>query len=232
MTMSVALFDIDGTLIDAGGAGRAAIARAADKLYGRLDLFDGIRFDGCTDRGICREALRHYLPHRCNEEEISRLIEAYVELLPAEIASAPRFQVFPGVELLLSSISAAGVLAGLGTGNVEKGARIKLERASLNPRFTFGGFGDDAEERGAILRCGLQRAERILGRPAREVWVIGDTPRDLAAGRAIGAKVALVATGHYGLDSLLPLGADLCVASLDDPRLRGAIAGGREPVSS
>ncbi len=220
--MDVALFDIDGTLVDTGGAGRRAIGRAAEALHGRRDLFDGVPFDGATDRAICRSALAR-LSRSFGEADIDGLLSAYVAMLADEVARSP-YGIFPGVRECVALFEQRGVLLGLGTGNVEAGARIKLARGDLNAPFAFGGFGSDAEDRALILRAGLSRAEALLGRAARDPWIIGDTPKDLAAGRAIGAKVALVATGRYGVEQLAAQEPDLCVASLADPRVL-ALAG-------
>jgi phosphoglycolate phosphatase-like HAD superfamily hydrolase len=222
--MDAVLFDIDGTLIGADGAGRQAITQAALELYGLPGFFDGIRFDGGTDRGICRAALARGLPERCNDAEIDRLLAAYVAQLEKTIASA-RYQIFPGVERLLGVLAKAGTTIGLGTGNVERGARIKLERGGLNPHFAFGGFGDDAEERSLILRRGLERAERLSGRPSARPWVVGDTPLDLQAARKVGARVILVATGSFGFAELESCKPELCVETLEDPRVEHALTG-------
>jgi phosphoglycolate phosphatase-like HAD superfamily hydrolase len=215
--LDVVLFDIDGTMVDTGGAGRRAIERAAASLYGREDLFQGVLFDGATDRSICRAALQR-LERPWQEEEIDRLLSAYLDLLGAEVEQSERYRVFPGVATLVHRLKASGALLGLGTGNLEKGARLKLERSGLNQAFAFGGFGDDAEERAGILRAGIRRAEELLGRPARQVWVIGDTPRDLWAAREVGAQVALVATGRYASSELMACNPDLCLETLQDER--------------
>lgn len=223
--MEAVLFDIDGTLIGADGAGRQAITAAALQLYGRPDFFDGIRFDGGTDRAICKAALRRGLPERCTEAEIDKLLAAYLAQLEQTIASSPHYQVFPGVEGLLARLAKAGATIGLGTGNVERGARIKLERGGLNPHFAFGGFGDDAEERSLILRRGLERAEKLQGRPVERPWVVGDTPLDLQAARKVGARVILVATGSYKFAELEACGPELCVQTLEDPQVPQALTG-------
>jgi phosphoglycolate phosphatase len=216
--VDLVLFDIDGTLVDTGGAGRRAIEGAARQLWGRPDIFDEVAFDGATDRAICRAAL-HHLDRPWDDAEIDRLLDAYVALLGPEVEKTARYRVYPGVEALAQTMAEAGVLLGLGTGNIEAGARVKLERGNLNRFFAFGGFGDDSEDRAALLRAGLRRGEAILQHRPRDPWVIGDTPRDHAAARAVGAKVVLVATGRYSMDELLACRPDLCVETLEDRRL-------------
>lgn len=228
--MDVVLFDIDGTLVDTGGAGRRAIGRAAEALHGRLDLFDGVAFDGATDRAICRSGLAR-LARLFAESEIDGLLEAYLAMLSDEVARSP-YAVYPGVRECIAGLERRGVLLGLGTGNIEPGARIKLARGDLNAPFSFGGFGSDAEDRALILEAGLARAAALLGRAPRDPWIIGDTPKDLAAGRAVGARVVLVATGRYGIEELASFEPDLCVASLEDPRVLALGASNGAPTRS
>jgi len=216
--VDLVLFDIDGTLVDTGGAGRRSIEQAAHDLFHRADIFEDVVFDGATDKAICRAAL-HHLEHGWDESDIDRLLDAYVALLGPAVEQSHRYRVYPGVESLIQKMVEAGVLLGLGTGNIEAGARVKLERGNLNRYFAFGGFGDDSEDRTALLREGLRRGEHILGKKARDPYVIGDTPRDHSAGRGIGAKVVLVATGRYTLSELAACGPDLCVETLEDPRV-------------
>jgi phosphoglycolate phosphatase-like HAD superfamily hydrolase len=225
--MDLILFDVDGTLLDTGGAGRRAINEAARMLYGQANLFDGILFDGATDQGVCRQALQKLgRPFHCSE--INKLMKAYLEVLAEEVSRSSRYRVFDGVEELISSFRKAGVLLGLGTGNMEAGARIKLRRGNLNHYFSFGGFGDDGEHRQDLLKAGIERGERLLGRKAGEPWIIGDTPRDYAAARAIGARVILVATGTYSFEELEALNPDICVRSLEDWRLYSLAAARKE----
>jgi len=216
--VDLVLFDIDGTLVDTGGAGRRAIEGAAKKLYGRPDIFDDVAFDGATDKAICRAALGN-LDRPWDDTEIDRLLDAYLALLAPEVERTARYRIFPGVEALAQAMTESGVLLGLGTGNIEPGARVKLERGGLNRFFAFGGFGDDAEERSALLRAGIKRAEAILGHKPRDAWVIGDTPKDHSAAKAVGARTVLVATGRYSMDELSACGPELCVETLEDKRV-------------
>lgn len=123
---------------------------------------------------------------------------------------------------LLDALAAhAHVAIGLGTGNLETGARLKLAHGQLWDRFAFGGYGSDAEDRGALLAEGARRGAERLGLPVARVRVvvIGDTPRDVRAGRAIGASVIAVATGGSPLPVLASHGPELAVATLADPRV-------------
>jgi phosphoglycolate phosphatase len=214
------LFDIDGTLIDGAGAGRRAFESAAGEILGRADILRRIRFDGMTDRSIARAAIEAVRPGvAASQDEISRLIEGYLSRVGPEVEASPRYRVLPGVRELLVRLSASQAVVGLCTGNVERGARTKLARGDLNQFFAFGGFGDDGEDREHVVRVALSRAEAHAKRTIepREVWVVGDTPRDLDAGRACGTRVLLVASGWHPFAELVSLGADQCVETLADP---------------
>jgi phosphoglycolate phosphatase-like HAD superfamily hydrolase len=146
------------------------------------------------------------------------VIEAYLARLERElIAAADRYVVYPGVvELLERAQGLEQVAVGLGTGNVERGARLKLQPGDLNRLFRFGGFGSDATERAEVLRIGATRGAALLQQPveACRVVVIGDTPRDVEAALAIGAECLAVATGNYARETLLESGAHLAVEDL------------------
>jgi phosphoglycolate phosphatase-like HAD superfamily hydrolase len=136
-----------------------------------------------------------------------------------ELASAGNYRVLDGVEALLPVLAARpDVFLALGTGNLEAGARLKLERSGLNSYFAIGGFGSDAEDRAEVLRIGVRRAEEKAGRrfDPRDVFVVGDTPHDVAAGRALGAVTVAVGSGHASREELLAAGPDHFLVSLAD----------------
>ncbi len=181
-------------------------------------------FAGMTDRMIVRKALEE-AGVEVTEATINATIARYLERLTAEVAAETvEYLVHAGIMEALDAVAAVGRSAvGLGTGNVERGARIKLSRVSLNERFDFGGFGCDAEDRSELIRIGAERGAARLGqtREACRVVVIGDTPRDIAAARAIGAEVIAVATGMVSVDGLAAHDPDHLFADLTD---RAALA--------
>lgn len=213
----VVLFDIDGTLISAHGAGRRAFERALRDLVGSEVELE-LTFAGGTDRGIARQGLE------CagvvvSEEIVHRLFDTYVEYLVDTMSEMAEYTVFPGVVDLLDELAGRqGLAIGLGTGNIERGARIKLARGGLNDYFDFGGFGCDAEERAELIGVGARRGAARLGVSIDEcrILVIGDTIRDVAAARAIGAECLGVATGGVSKEELRACGATSCVADLTD----------------
>lgn len=198
MRPTVLLFDIDGTLLETGGAGRRSMERAFDRCHARRDACASISFGGMTDRAICRAGLTA-IGAPITDEAIDALIAAYLEALADELAKTTSARVYEGVHAALDAAREAGAAIGLGTGNVEAGARQKLGRVGLADRFAFGGFGCDHELRSALLDVGAERGARLLGAPraACRVVVIGDTPKDIAAAQAIGAECIAVATGSF-----------------------------------
>lgn len=217
MRPTVLLFDIDGTLLLTGGAGRTAFARAFAEVTGRDDACDGFSFAGMTDLAIARLGLSA-VGRAVDEVTVARLFESYLAALQEEL---PRRQhtVFPGVRELLDKLAPARHCAiGLGTGNLRRGAEAKLRHVQLWDSFAFGGFGCDHEERAELLRAGAARGAERLGLPLSEcrVVVIGDTVRDVAAAHALGAECIGVETGGVSSAALRAAGAHAAVCDLRD----------------
>lgn len=222
----ILLFDIDGTLISCGGAGRRAFARAFEALHGHPDALDGVRLAGRTDPLIAEDTFRAVGRRGPSADEVERLFARYVSLLEAELAASAGFRVLPGASALVERASRAPHLVlGLATGNVEAGAFAKLRRAGLDGYFRFGGYGSDARLRADLVRCGVARgqalAEQALGRsvPASEVWVIGDTELDVQAAHAAGVRAVGVRVGSSDPEALEASGPELLVDDLADARL-------------
>jgi phosphoglycolate phosphatase-like HAD superfamily hydrolase len=214
---TVLLFDIDGTLVSTSGAGRRAIERTFARLYDRADACAKINFGGMTDRAIARSGLEA-IGVDATDAAIDALLEDYLGGLEDELSRAT-CKVHEGVEEAIAVGERAGFAVGLGTGNVERGARTKLRRVGLDQRFSFGGFGCDHELRHELLRRGAERGATLLGRSREDcrVVVIGDTPRDIAAAQAIGAESIAVATGGASLDVLVAANPTRAFASLAAP---------------
>lgn len=217
MRPTVLLFDIDGTLLSTGGAGRRAIDRAFELVHGRPDACRHLSFDGMTDRGIARLGLEA-INIAVDDAAIDQLLARYVDCLEAAVQSVPDHQyiVHTGMREAIEAGLAAGMAVGLGTGNVREGARVKLGRVKLFEKFSFGGFGDDHELRPELIRSGALRGAQKLGVTLVEarVVVIGDTPKDVSAAQAIGAESVGVATGGFTVDQLRASGATHAFESL------------------
>lgn len=215
------LFDVDGTLLLSGGAGAGALNIAFERIYGIPNAMRHVHPHGKTDELIVQEMFRSHLGRCGSESEVKVLLEKYVEILPIMVRDSRNFHLMPGVPGLLSYLrSRKDVLMGLGTGNIEEGARIKLSRGGLNKFFSFGGFVSDSGDRAELLEAGFQRGEQIIqkeyARKSIVRWVIGDTWRDVAAGRACGAKTVAVATGGDSLYELASASPDFLFATLED----------------
>jgi len=170
---TVALFDIDGTLIVTGGTGRRSVNRAFLKMYGRGDACDSFGFDGMTDRLIARMGLEA-IGVPATEEVIDAWLAEYLIALEDEVSRADgaSFRLLPGMQEAIAAAQAAEMAVGLGTGNVREGARIKLERVGVHHHFRFGGFGCDAEARPEVIRLGAERGAQQLGVPMASLCVL------------------------------------------------------------
>ena len=201
MTVLV-LFDIDGTILLAHGAGRRAVHRAMRDVFGATgpELHP---FDGKTDPQILHElgALAGIAPEVIHEKMIPAL-DRYYDYLESDITGAPEaVELLPGVPALLDALeSRSDIMLGLLTGNIEPGASLKLRAVNIAPeRFVVGAYGSDAPTRPALPAIAQSRASKRLGAelPGSHVVIIGDTPHDLTCGRGIGARAIGVETGRF-----------------------------------
>jgi len=210
------LFDIDGTLVHTGGAGVKAFGRAFASEFGVADGATQLKFAGRTDISLVREFFT-LQGIEATPQNFDRFFAAYLrwlqELIP-DCQGGACHGVLAFHEQLLALPEPP--LIGLLTGNIKRGARIKLDRFNLWEKFPFGGFADDHEERPKIAAAALRRGSEQFGRDLRgeEVLVIGDTPLDIHCGRAIEAKVLAVATGGASLAELQRHNPDWAVPDL------------------
>lgn len=218
--MRLFLFDVDGTLVSARGAGRRAIGRALEAVYGATGPIATYDFRGKTDPqivfdlmgavGLSAVEIAEHLPH---------FYDRYVEDLRDEIRRGGGVALMPGVAELVRRLGERvdGVL-GLLTGNIEAGAKIKLEPTGLLPHFRVGAYGSDAADRARLPAVAALRAENLAGRtisPDRVV-IIGDTPLDIACARAFGARAVSVATGGHRVEELAAHEPDFLFADFAD----------------
>lgn len=217
--MRVCLFDIDGTLLSSGGAGKAALDGALLEEFGVTVPIAPGSIAGRTDRSIARDQFAlHGIEY--TEQNWQRLQTAYLRRLPESLRTSTG-RVLPGIlELLQQLQSHGGVLLGLLTGNMSEGARIKLEHYRLFDYFRLGAYGDVHLHRDDIARdarrlvCGHLQEEVAPD----QVWVIGDTPHDVACARAIGARCLAVATGMHGVADLSVHQPDILLPDCSDVR--------------
>ena len=212
------LWDIDGTILHTGKAGETALGRAMEKIHGFNQGLSGLEIAGRTDKWIVEQLLaRADRPN--GPEEITRFLDVYVELLAEEL---PRRNggLHPGVMgILEEGHRRPDIVQALLTGNIEKGARLKLTRYGVNHFFEFGAFADDSPVRNELGPHAQRRARERHGEefPPERIFIIGDTPHDVACARAIGAKAVAVATGSFSEQELRDCGADAVFADLGHP---------------
>lgn len=220
MTQQLVLFDIDGTLVLTGGAGKRGMTRAFEALFGVADAFATIPLAGRTDTSILADALERYgVPFTARD--ISAFRVRYLECLREEVAQTTAGkQVLPGILPLLRALEMSPeAFLGLLTGNYAEAAEVKLGHFNLWRYFRCGAFGEDAHDRNHLVPIALDRA-RACGLPsaieADRVVVVGDTPRDVACAHAHGARIVAVATGEYSADQLIDAGADVVFEDFSD----------------
>lgn len=216
--MRLVLFDIDGTLIDSGGAGVRSLDLALKDLFSIENGFHGISMAGKTDTQIIKEGIiKHGLSANGT---IDAVIKAYLNYLRREINN-DRKHVKPGIYEALEELKPLQDLGlGLLTGNIEQGARIKLEPFRLNEYFPSGAFGSDDEDRNNLLPIAVKRFEELFQQKIEpdNCIIVGDTPRDVECAHIYGAICIAVATGPYSYDDLIEAGADYVVHDLTDQK--------------
>ncbi|HEY3788141.1 MAG TPA: HAD family hydrolase [Urbifossiella sp.] len=217
MSTTIILFDIDGTLIRSGGAGKEAMEGALRAAFNLAEIKDEVPYSGRTDVAIARDLLRVHGIEATPANQRA-LQDAYLAHLPGSLNSRGGL-VLPGVHELLSALKGrSDVVLGLLTGNIRVGARTKLGHFGLWDFFSCGGFGDEHFDRDDVARLALREVGAHLGQevdPA-DIWVVGDTPLDVQCARAIGAKVIAVATGWHPREELAACNPDHVFGDLSE----------------
>ncbi|WP_395737811.1 HAD family hydrolase [Prosthecobacter sp.] len=214
------LFDIDGTLIDSNGAGGAAILDAAEEHFGiKREQLPTLHLAGATDPAIAMDVFGHMnVVH--TPADVTAFLERYLSHLQRRL-QADDFSGYtlPGVKELLQALRGESEAhIGLLTGNVRRGAVIKLSRHGIYEHFLEGGFGSDHHDRNELGPVALRRMQEATGTTYHidDVIVIGDTPKDIRCAAAFGAKCLAVATGQYSHAELSALNPWRCVESFAD----------------
>jgi phosphoglycolate phosphatase-like HAD superfamily hydrolase len=204
--MRLVLFDIDGTILTARGAGRRALAAALKEVYGTAGDIERYDLRGRTDPRIVFDLMEGAgLARTAVHERLDDCFEAYARGLAAEVGDGSGVVMHPGIADLVRRLDGAPeALVGLLTGNIEAGARIKLEPTGLRPYFRLGAYGSDHIDRRQLPSLAARRAQALTGRSFQPeaVVVIGDTPHDIECARHFGATAVAVATGLYTRESL------------------------------
>lgn len=213
------LFDIDGTLITSGGAGERALCEAMEMRFGVHEDLSGITLAGATDALIARLLLeKHNLP--VTPENSAALLDAYLQQLATQLPLREG-RLLPGMLELLETLRGhSDFVMALLTGNLVRGAELKLSHYGVWQFFEFGAFADDHHDRNELGHFAKARALEFHGEdfPPERIYVIGDTPKDIACGKAIGAKTVAIATGNYSLAELASHNPDILFADFSDTR--------------
>ncbi len=198
MQKRLLLFDIDGTLITSGGAGENALRLGIMDRFGIDDDLRGIEIAGRTDSGIARQFFaKHSLPD--TPGNTTSFFEGYLTHLP-RMLSEKDGRLLPGIVPLLDALTTRDdVILALLTGNLERGAKLKLTHYGVWDYFEFGAYADDHHDRNQLGHFARTRAKERHGVefPPENIYILGDTPHDITCARAIGAKAVAIATGQF-----------------------------------
>ena len=210
------LFDIDGTLLNSrDGVHYNAFHRAVREVFGVNSKIDGVPVHGNTDIGILRAVL---VREGVSDLDFQVKLPKMLELMCSEVqqkAAELRPVLCPAVEDFLQTLHDDGKLLGVVSGNLEPIGWAKISAAGLRDYFSFGSFSDRNELREDIFHYGIDEARRRLG-PRAAVFLVGDTPADIAAARKVDAPVIAVATGIYRVEELRKHNPDACVSCCSD----------------
>jgi len=216
-TPLVVLFDVDETLVHTGGSGARSWSAAFQKLHGIAADIGKHTSAGETDPQVARETFQGVLGRDPSSDELDKLYAQYLLHLAEDIWTSAQYAVLPGAEQTLVRLGEAGVMLGLVSGAMEGAARTKLMPANLNRFFLFGAYGSDSPDRGELTRLAIEKAARMHDQlSADQVYVVGDTPRDIEAAKVAGAVSVGVASGHYSVDELRAAGGTHVLGSLED----------------
>lgn len=206
--MILFLFDIDLTLISTGGAGLEALKKAFFYTYNIKDATDGINPQGKIDTNIFKEIFLKKIKKKPTKKEIKLISDKYLDLLQKEILNSTNYKILDGVKEFLDWAVKEKISSGLATGNLEKGARIKLSRADLNKYFPVGGFGSDANQRDKIVKIAIKRAEKYYNSKFNKIFLFGDTTYDIISAKNNSIIAVGILTGSQKKEDLFSCDAD------------------------
>lgn len=214
---TVVLFDVDETLVHTGGAGARSWKAAFEKLYGIPADIGQHSSAGETDPQVARATFAAVVGREPSDDELDELYVQYLLYLADDILISEQYRVLPGAEETLVALGEAGVMLGLVSGAMEGAARTKLIPANLNRYFIFGAYGSDSPDRAKLTRLAIEKAAGLHAQlTPSQVYVVGDTPRDIDAATKAGAVSVGVASGHFSVDELVKAGGTHVLRSLTE----------------
>lgn len=197
------LWDIDGTILLAGGAGMRSFNRVFEDLYGEKNIWQDIHPDGRTDPSLIEEMYQKRFSRLPTPAEYQKIQDVYHVYLEDDLNQSPGFRLMPHVEDVLGQLKKnPDINLGLATGNFRIAAELKLKRAGFDGFFDFGGFGCDSQDRLTLTSLALQRGHDFTGKKDSPIFLIGDSIHDVNCGNAIGATTIAVCTGGTKRDAL------------------------------
>ena len=214
------LFDIDETIIYSDGVGRRAMDAALKQVFDDSVDANTHNMSGKTDPQICYEILTNFGYSIAEiDKRMPAAFDIYVKLLESEISNASKYGLHEGVTELLEVLKLnTDCHLGLLTGNIERGARLKLEPFKLNTYFAFGAFGSDSANRLDLPLCAHKRAEEVFAKTfaVKDIVIIGDALNDILCAQGYGVKNIITATGKTSKEALAELNPDYLFDSLAD----------------
>lgn len=213
--MKLVLFDLDGTLVTTGLAGKYGLDLAIENLYGKKPVYPFEMLLGNTDTHNFHSVYKHIFGKNLSAAEFKKLKAEYLKVLPGVVKKqfkSKKYSVIKGIEKFLAALSKnKNIALALGTGNFEEAAYIKLAPSKLGKYFKTGGFGTDSQVRAEMLAAGVRRAEKFFKTKFKpeDVFIVGDTPKDIVAAKANGYHSAVVLTAHSDRKTITRAAAEL-----------------------
>jgi phosphoglycolate phosphatase len=209
------LFDIDKTLLVGSSFHYEALKNALSEVYEIEDPKSLRNMQGMTDlKIICTTLSMENVALKTIKSGLNQCMQLMYQNFKHAL-NKKDLTVLDGVRPLLEDLEDQEIPMGLVTGNMEAIAWLKLEKVGLNQYFQFGGFGDRVLNRSGLVKNALKESQEKLGLIDKQnIFLIGDTPRDIVGGQKFDVNTIGVATGDFSMEELFVAGADYVVEDL------------------
>ena len=219
MTEKLILFDIDGTLLYTGGAGKIAFEKAFEDFFQIPGCWGSVSSSGKSDHDLFREITKKALGYLPEDDIINKLLDRYVEYFPQALKDSWNFRLMPAIPQTLEVLEQTpNIYLALETGNLEATSWLKLKHAKLEKYFQVGGFGSDCVERSEFMEVAITRAKEHHGIDfaRKNIFVIGDAPQDTLAAKTCGLTAIAVASGKISSQELAKHNPDYLLDDLSN----------------